>query len=915
MKAITLEISAFGPFADVTTIPFDKLGDTGLYLISGDTGAGKTTIFDAISYALFDSSSGGKREGNMFRSLYAHEDVPTYVEFTFEYKGSIYRINRNPVFERKKKRGDGFMVQTPDATIYFEDGSAINGVKNVNDFVENLLGINENQFKQIAMIAQGDFLKLLHANNNERQDLFRKIFSTDKFQLFEDKVRSENTRIKNDYDNVKRDFEYIADSIVLDNSDDFRANLLVNPQISKEVLEKSIDIQINEQKKNDDKKLENANNTKELTTLIASVETYHKNASEINTIEKRLVAHDSDLKSLLIKDETTPENKAKIEELTRDINRLRDSMPKYQTLDDTKAYLTTLTKNKETDSKKLINANAQLETMQKDLKDIEEYFEKNKNIQALSIKNEQELVENQKVLDTIAGLSISYKEIYSREDSMKVAYEFYQKLKQSLRELQETLDHRENIYLASQVGILASTLVPGKPCPVCGSLDHPNKAIISNEDATKEEIDALKSKVKAKEKEVSDKAVELERLKTERTSIILSVEKTLEQMSIVPDWIEAKKILLDYKSQLLDTKKTLEDRQKYFTEIMKNLEKNAERQKNLNVEIERYKKGISDLEKALISYDVSLTNESKNLETLSKELKFATKKEAEDEARKLFTGVTTIQAQIEELHKSIAEKKSSIVSDKNLIENISSKQDSKYDQNLETLNLSKNDLEVEIKELEKVSQDMATKISINQNQLRKLNQAIDKFAKLEADYRDINDIYRTVTGQISGKDNIKFEVFVQMSYFDDIISRANKRFLEMTNGQFSLRRRQDASNKSIQSGLEIELIDEYSAKARDIKTLSGGESFKAALSLALGLSDTVQMYSGGVELDSMFVDEGFGTLDKQSLNQVMSILNKLTSTKKLIGIISHVDSLKETIDRQIRVTKNSDMTSEIEIRA
>ena len=911
MKAIKLEMSAFGPFAGLTTIPFDKLGDTGLYLISGDTGAGKTTIFDAISYALFDSSSGGKREGNMFRSLYAKEDDPTYVEFIFEYKEKIYKINRNPSFERKKKKGDGFMIQSPDASLYLEDGSVISGIKNVNSFVEELLGINENQFKQIAMIAQGDFLKLLHANNNERQDLFRKIFSTGKYQEFEDRVRTENTRVKNEYDKVRQDFQYIAGSIDIENIEDFQNNLLINPHTSKEILEKSIENQKIYRKDNESKKRENETNSKELSALINNVNIFYNNEKEIEKLQSNLIRQRKELEELERKNESTPAKLMEIEELKRKINRLTDSMDKYQTLDDTRALIKKIEKDKDNNNKKAKISNAKLEETHKALKANEDYAREHKDVEALSIKNEQQINEAQKIINNINKLANDYRKLNKLNKDLELAVKEYKRYNDELRLIEVNLKHREGIYIASQTGILASALQDGKPCPVCGSTTHPNKAILSDEHATKEEVDKLRANKKDKEGEISKKIVFIERKKTEKEHVIENIEKVLEEIGMKANYKSSYNKLAEFQTKAITKQNSLINEKERLDNIKKKLTENQELLKSLKEEVEKIETNIKEIDKSLISYDITLDNENKNLNMLAEELQFATKIEAETEIKKLDDLAKSIKKEVEELQKAIVDKKTSINSDTNLIENIASKQDEKYNLSLDVLKKHQIDLETEKIQLDGIYQNISTKISINETQLKKLDQTLMQFRKLEVEFSHVNDIYRTVAGQISGKDNIKFEVFVQMNYFDDIISRANKRFLEMTNGQFSLKRRQDASNKSIQSGLEIELIDEYSSKARDIKTLSGGESFKAALSLALGLSDTVQMYSGGVELDSMFVDEGFGTLDKQSLNQVMTILNKLTSTKKLIGIISHVDSLKETIDRQIKVTKNTDMTSEI----
>lgn len=907
MRAKKLILSAFGPFSDKTTIDFEKLGDKGLYLIAGDTGAGKTTIFDAITFALYGSSSGGLRESKMFRSQYADKDTPTYVEFTFSYRGAEYRIHRNPAYMRPKKKGQGEIEEAAKAILYLENGETISVTRDVNEYIVNLLSITESQFKQIAMIAQGDFLKLLHASNDEKRELFRKIFSTDKFNKLEEAIREKKADVDGKFSEIKADFTKINEDVEASEEDKI---LLGSYSYDKPDLyiEKLNQIIGQDKGKSQDLKAKREANLKEIYQIkesITKAKDYLQNQAEIENCKAKLAEEEG---ALLHNEQIKEQNKdlaQKIENIKGKISVDESILPSYDQLEEYTFLIEKLEENINKDSKKCRELAKEIERGRDSLSSMEIFIEENEDKGSNLLQHQGEFNALSEKILKLGKLKSKYivadklyKEVSSQEANLA-------EKNLHLDHLQRKRDRVEAIFYNSQAGLLAKELSDGEPCPVCGSTSHPKPALLSDETIEKSDLEKLNKQVEKARKDREDTwrklAASKESLKFETTFI----EEQLKDFGQYGPWNEGEQDIDSLYINLMNDKTALDKLLKEEEGLVKEVKSFKIQVKDLKMKLDSEGKELVDLDKSISALKSKLESKDEFRKELLSKLEFESKFQASKNIENMKAQLNDLIEKRDRIENKINENLKNIASLKSLIENLSAKQ-------LEGLDLDYVSLGEEAAKKERDSEKILAEEKVHDaalaNNLKQLNRykaSYESFKELEGDYMDINDIYRTVAGQISGKEKVQFEVYVQMTYFDEIIVRANRRFDQMTSGQYQLRRKEGASDNVSQSGLELEILDKFSAMPRNIKTLSGGESFKAALSLALGLSDTVQMHSGGVQIDSMFIDEGFGSLDKESLTQVMHALSDLTKSNKMIGIISHVESLKDTIDKKILVEKDN----------
>ena len=914
MRPIELEISAFGPFGDRVTIPFEDLGNSGLYLISGDTGAGKTTIFDAISYALFDVSSGRNREKTMFRSLYAKENQKTYVKLKFQYKGRLYEILRNPSYLRPSKRGQSMTMENANAFLTFPDKTTISGLSQVNTEVEKILGINEDQFRQIVMIAQGDFLRLLHADSQSKRDLFRKIFSTQNFGILEDRIKDLQKDVKNQYEQVKANFISIANNVNLEKENVFFTEINSRPEEAKRIL--NAHIKDLESKRSDYKKdLEGLNDSHlQIEKKIDLIENQEKLQTQIKEENKNLERLEQE-KICLNKDyEKLSDYKQDLDKLKLEKGRLEDQKLEFDEYDK-------LIKNQDKIQKEKLSLDKEFSSLKTSLdKDIlskeksENFIEVNKDNEKLLAQARIEL-NNSKSKEAVVKKAIDiYKRISILSEEIETNSNALIEKQAKVFELTESLKNKEDLYFLNQAGILASKLREGQECPVCGSTHHPNKAHLKDDSVSKDELEQTKLSLGTAREDRDRTSNQLNNLRNQKAQF----EENLGDNFLELGFNEQKGLSLE---ELEGLKKEIESKINSSKTEITNFEKIGQEIDNIQEELAKLRTSILDKENnraeisnKLASLSTSLKTNQSFINKKAEGLKYASLDDLKEKEDEISLKIKESEAFIDNIVKDVNDNEANIKTSQALLKNLKSNLVNVDFDELEVLNAEIIRIEQSKQDINDQLDDVIGILRVNKAQEKALDRAIKDFDKIDKRYAEINDLYQTITGQIAGKDSVKFEVFAQMTYFEEIINRANIRFMEITNGQFALRRKTEASKKNIQSGLEIELVDQYSMKTRDVKTLSGGESFKAALALALGLSDTVQMYSGAVEFNSIFVDEGFGTLDKESLNQVMQILNKISSNNKLVGIISHVDTLKESIDKQILVKKDKDMTSHIEMK-
>ena len=937
MKPLKLVMSAFGPYRDRVEVDFEKLGSNGIYLITGDTGSGKTTIFDAISFALFGEASGSRRENGTFRSDFASEKVKTFVELEFEHKGLFYKIERVPRYMRKKVRGEGMTSVLGDATLtYLEE--VITGDKNVTDKCVEILGMNASQFKQIVMIAQGEFLELLLSKPKDRASIFRRIFDTGIYKEISDKLKENYLAKRREYEDSRLSLEGYKEGILLENdilTDIETSDLLdlLMKEIEKDKLEEE---KIMTEKVNLDKELEviikkiseglmiNHNfEVLEKTRLLLK----EREQEEDEVISKRKkVLRNQDIWSYIIpkRDEV---NSVK-EELLEKENSLKKYQEEFQNIN--LGYEKALSLFQKVES-------FTLELEKK--KGMKQEYE-NKLIIWEDILNLENQLKEQKVLrDKI--LLYEKKEFERKFEQKKLQEVELQNLRKSFLELKEDFfsENQEYLeaydcFLSSQAGVLAATLKKGCPCPVCGSLDHPCIAVIDGKVVVKDELDDKKKKVDNLQKKLEeyqlllqDKELKLDHLKQELGS--LSLDSLLSEIHKLEKQIQENGGNLSEKSEFskeafqeieviianlevkyhdmrkevagYDTKdgiqleieilrKEIEEKELKIDEIHKNYEFQLK-------EKVRVQSVIQVLDEDSLKLKERLDNLS--LDYVSSYQKFGYEKE-EDYLQVQLTkeDMENLSLEVQNYYEELGQLQSKI----NTLEDVVV---GKKMVNVLELEGEKCQINEKLEDIHSSLKSIGNKISNNVKVYDKIDAVYKKVKNLEKEVMVYKDLSDTANGTIAGKNKLEFEQFVQASYFDRVIASANKRFGYMSEERYQLVRKEEASKVSDKLGLELEVMDYYTGKKRDIKSLSGGESFKAALSLALGMSDTIQAFSGGVVVDAMFIDEGFGSLDEESLEAALNAIMMLSQGNRLIGIISHVNELRSRIDKKIVIKKSS----------
>lgn len=919
MRPIKLVMSAFGPYAGRTEVDFEKLGTNGLYLITGDTGAGKTTIFDAIAYALYGEASGDLRDSSMLRSKYAELDTPTEVELVFAYDGKVYTVKRNPEYERKAKKGDGVTVQKAEAELTYPDGRVVTKIKDVNTAIVDIMGVDRNQFSQIAMIAQGDFRKLLVADTKERQEIFRKIFKTDYYRILQDKIKSEYSAVKNEYEVAQNSVKQYISGIQCDENDvlNIEATKARNGEMIVEDVVDLITKILENDKKSESVTAEKISviekSLEEVTAVLAKAEEYSKARSELEKSEKTYaeltVSFEEIQKTLDAEKSKKPEH----EKLSKQIAVIEAEVPKYDELDAQKAEAQKL-------ANQLQNCNKTLESYIKAQKGIAEDIAKMKEEQKTlenaganreKLIREKEQAENRKTaLEDLVRKISSLEGITERYELAKKAYLDASGKAESAKSLYEM---NYNAFLNEQAGILAEDLADGMACPVCGSTTHPKLAVKSATAPTESDVNKLKNEAD----KAGDYAAELSRRSGEiKGQVDAQTDAVQKLVSDLLDSCESGTAQATAENIIAEITSNL----KVINEKISAEEKNAKRKAQLDEMIPNEENRIKNADEIIGKYREDISGLAASLEAAEKQSKaleesldFESKTDAVSKKKALENTLSAMQKALENAEKSYTESEKEIVG---LVAKIN--QLKKQISEAETIDTKaseekKSALTEEKMSLTAVQRKIGIRIDANTKSLDNINRKSDELSEIEKRKISLNALNNTANGNISGKEKIMLETYIQMTYFDRIIARANTRFMKMSGGQYELKRSETADNNRSQSGLDLSVIDHYNGTERSVKTLSGGESFKASLSLALGLSDEIQSSAGGIKLDTMFVDEGFGSLDPESLSQAFRALADLSDGNRLVGIISHVADLKEKIDKQVIITKEKAGGSKIEI--
>lgn len=919
MKPLKLTMSAFGSYAGKNVIDFTGQ-QQGIFLITGDTGAGKTTIFDAITYALYNQTSGGERNGNMMRSQYAQPETETYVELEFLYRGQTYRVRRNPDYKITKTLKNGRIREQKvphSVELTLPDGTVFPEKKNATDAkIIEILGLTADQFSQIVMIAQGDFLKLLYTKSDERKMIFSKLFRTDIYWKIQENLRRKSMEMDERIQENDRAFEQEKSRIILlPESEELPLDELV--ERLRERLKDALKEQ-NLRRANVEELNKKITKYEEINKLFVSLEKIRQNGKELEARQaeskerRQQIENARKADKVLVAEQQNLRQQQEVEQSAQAIAKMTETLANDQEM-----FETLKTQQQEAEAKQKREA----ADIQKKMLALEQSFPSYEALQNARSEEQQA----KKVWEDLGKTS---EESFHKKEAGIAALKEQQKQQEQVVEqtkknweqtslgASESAKHYEHMYeafLKEQAGILAENLSAGCPCPVCGSTVHPDPAKLSDHAVTELEVEqAKKTRAAAEEKrDLAYAAFEAE--KTEKQKLAQAVEK--EEADFVLAQTIAKQQRKEAEQNYVSLQKIAEQiREKLvypsFAEAKKQY---AAMQKALAAaeqEIERKRQKVSELAEAMNTLKGQKLAEEENQKT-AKKLAAKTEKEyaklleksgfVSEETYHLAILPERSRSKLEREEKEYESQCLRQQSEQKLLEKqVSGKTYTDTTDLNETLKAEKQAL----KEAEKTYMELHTAYENDRSVLQNCAVYLEKGKKLESEDQVIKSLSKTANGRLSGSAKIDFETYIQRQYFKQIIHEANKRLLTMSNHQFILKLKEEANTgRKTNEGLDLSVYSLVTDSERDVKTLSGGESFLAALAMALGLSDIVERSAGAIHPDMMFIDEGFGSLDAQSRQQAIEVLAELAGDSRMVGIISHVTELKEQIDRKLVVSR------------
>ena len=919
MKPLKLTMSAFGSYAGKNVIDFTGQ-QQGIFLITGDTGAGKTTIFDAITYALYNQTSGGERNGNMMRSQYAQPETETYVELEFLYRGQTYRVRRNPDYKITKtlKNGKIREQKVPHSVeLTMPDGTVFPEKKNATDAkIIEILGLTADQFSQIVMIAQGDFLKLLYTKSDERKMIFSKLFRTDIYWKIQENLRRKSMEMDERIQENDRAFEQEKSRIILlPESEELPLDELV--ERLRERLKDALKEQ-NLRRANVEELNKKITKYEEINKLFVSLEKIRQNGKELEARQaeskerRQQIENARKADKVLVAEQQNLRQQQEVEQSAQAIAKMTETLANDQEM-----FETLKTQQQEAEAKQKREA----ADIQKKMLALEQSFPSYEALQNARSEEQQA----KKVWEDLgktseesfhkkeAGIAALKEQQKQQEQVVEQTKKNWEQTSLSASESAKHYEHMYEAFLKEQAGILAENLSAGCPCPVCGSTVHPDPAKLSDHAVTELEVEqAKKTRAAAEEKrDMAYAAFEAE--KTEKQKLAQAVEK--EEADFVLAQTIAKQQRKEAEQNYVSLQKIAEQiREKLVYPSLAEAKKQyAAMQKALEAaeqEIERKRQKVSELAEAMNTLKGQKLAEEENQKT-AKKLAAKTEKEyaklleksgfVSEETYHLAILPERSRSKLEREEKEYESQCLRQQSEQKLLEKqVSGKTYTDTTELNEQLKAEKQAL----KEAEKTYMELHTAYENDRSVLQNCAVYLEKGKNLESEDQVIKSLSKTANGRLSGSAKIDFETYIQRQYFKQIIHEANKRLLTMSNHQFILKLKEEANTgRKTNEGLDLSVYSLVTDSERDVKTLSGGESFLAALAMALGLSDIVERSAGAIHPDMMFIDEGFGSLDAQSRQQAIEVLAELAGDSRMVGIISHVTELKEQIDRKLVVSR------------
>lgn len=1024
MKPIELTVSAFGPYSGKMSISMEEFGGNGLFLVTGDTGAGKTSIFDAICFALFGEVSGSQRASDQLRSDFAKPDAETYVDFRFSHAGEEYYIERIPKYERPKKRGTGTVTQPPKAVLKYPDGSTVAGASAVTEAVEQLLGVGCQSFKQISMIAQGEFLKLLTADSRSRAEIIRRVFHTEQLVRLQKQIKAEYLEWNKKCEETRRAvlqyaegfrirensplaeeqpaFSVLLEGIQMQNTEDAVQLQKADQQLDRlrQLQTQAIEAVVKaQQEKEAQEKWQTARKQLEqLTVQQPEMEQEKQRLARARKAREIVLPkwntwqtehqREHQLRNRVVQREST------VQELEKAAPMLQQA---YETARQKQPQLTAL----EQEITRLADAQDKAAEWKQKQKLAEQKAKAAKEKQVLAEQKTAALTEQQKQLDDmgkqiealhdiqmkLADKRIAWKESKKLEERMKTASDFVDELEACRKEQQmeqkqylvlerkfsaadQLYRRHELVWLRGQAGILAKSLQDGIPCPVCGSMEHPRPAVPEQDIPSEQQMETEKQAMEDCRAALQKQSVVCAGSQSKTEAAQKNVQRAMQELFETME-VSHQDLILAQKKQQAQTLKLqqqgteLAKQEKEGLAIQKKRDDLLTGQPKLEADTRQAEadwhqaqtqaeaaKAAAQALRAAIPFDnlklleIQLQQKKSERDSLTKQLDEA-KTAWEQHQRKLASAQEVLSAEkgqlqqsMQSVEKAVQEWKASLIEagfatgeayQHALLapEELQSREHAvqKFTQDfvaavklekeyaaaapkgeladMEQLMQARQRAEADCHACETQRSQLSERIQVNTGILQKIAAVQEQQVELEQQTAALRELSQTANGELNGKQKLMLEQYVQSAYFERVLQRANLRLRDMTQGRYEMQRRKKAENNRSQSGLDIDVMDYYTGRCRSVKTLSGGESFLGALALALGMSDVIQSYAGGVRVETVFIDEGFGSLDSTALEQAISVLVKLSGGDRLIGIISHVTELKDRIGQQIIVQRST----------
>ena len=933
MRPLRLTLSAFGPYAAETTLDLEKLGKGGLYLITGDTGAGKTTIFDAITYALYDHSSSGIREGSMLRCKYADDKTPTFVELEFEVHGVRYTVRRNPEYQRPKARGEGMTTEKADATLTYPDTRPpVTKAKDVTAAVQEIIGLDYNQFSQIVLIAQGQFTKLLNASTEERSRIFRKLFRTQRYAQLQERLQAEASALNQQRTAQNAKLDSLLGGLQFSPEDpDAEALRALCAQTVPETALALLDALTARQAA----ALEEVGTALQATEAqLDTVQQQLGAAAQAQRLAQQLAARQAELAAAKpALDAARAEadrhagDAAQLDALTAQVTQAQSALAAYDALDtlcrqqtearDAARLAAAQAHKRRT---QLDSLNAALTAAETELAALADADTRLLALQNRSAQLTQRGEALTKLEQRLADCQRQAKAAHKAQESYRAAAA----AQDEARTRQNTL---ERAFLDAQAGLLAESLVEGAPCPVCGSTHHPARALLPHTAPTQAQVEAARQAAAEADLQAQNASAAaqsaLAAANEAKTSLRRDAETLLPERFTAPEGTVPLTFAL-MTNVLAEENAALQTAQTDCKAQCRQAEADCRRKAQLEADRQAKTRQRPTLEQAAAEADRSAAAQNASADALEGQiaerraaLPYPRRADAqaaldklEADRRTLRTGMDTAQRKLKQAEQTVAAAEAAVEA---LTAQQTAAQKELPARSAEELTAQQTELTAARETLRSREKQLSAQLLPNRKTAAQYRAAAEARQTLESRWQWVSALAATAGGTLTSKQKIKLEAYIQMNYLDRILRYANTRLMQMTAGQYELERI-GAENQRSQSGLDLGVIDHYNGTRRSVKTLSGGESFKASLALALGLSDEVQSSAGGIRLDTLFLDEGFGSLDEESLELAIRVLSGLTEGDRLVGIISHVGALKDRIDRQVVVHKARTGGSTVELR-